>query len=105
MNQEKLASLMENEQFTAEMEKAESAEQFQEVLARYGVELSLEEIQREMKQAEEAAENSEGELSEDALEDVAGGVRGIGGCIRFFWPRRFPLPMPGPRPRPRWPRW
>ena len=104
MNNEQLAALMENEQFTAEMEKAESAEQFQEVFARYGVDLSLEEIRKEMKQAEEAAENADGELSEDALEDVAGGIT-FGGCIRFFWPRRFPLPMPGPRPRPRWPRW
>ena len=73
-NEEKivlLEKLTDNDAFLADIAKAESKDQLQEVFANYGLELTCEEVDAFVaKLNNETAD----ELNEDALEDVAGGV-------------------------------
>lgn len=73
--QQKLNALFTNEAFKAEADKISTAEELQELFAKYGVEMTLDEvidlcgvIARYMQ-----SEDSE-ELSEDDLDNVAGGI-------------------------------
>ena len=68
---EKLAEIFENEQFKLEVQNVEIPEDFQALLAEYGLEMTLEEVNELFEQA--AAYVNAGELSEEELEDVAGG--------------------------------
>ena len=64
--------LMANEDFVKEMLAKETAEDVQKIFAENGVELTLEEVDEVAKNI--FATETEGELDEAALEDVAGGV-------------------------------
>ena len=97
---EKLNVLVQDVAFAEALSEMENAESVQKALAEKGVDLTLEQIA----QWGEAIRKShtEGELSEDDLEDVAGGA--------IIWRPRWPkLPKPRPRPLPmplpRWPLW
>lgn len=72
---EKLKELFLSESFKKEAENLKTAEELQELFCKHGLEMTVEEvvdlcgkIARQM----EAGEN--GEISEDALEDVTGGI-------------------------------
>ena len=69
---EKLAEIFENEQFKLEVQNVETPEDFQALLAEYGVEMTLEEVEQFCEQV--AVCMQQGELSEEEMEDVAGGV-------------------------------
>ena len=77
-NEAKIQALMESPEFAQEMATLETPEQLQALLARYGVEVSMDEVEGA---AAYVAAHS-GELSVDDLEDVSGG------CILL--PRRYP---------------
>lgn len=76
---EELARLLENEAFQAEIKDAKSAEEMQEIMARYGVEYTDDEVNELC--AEIAAryqaelDGNNGEISEDFLENVSGGAK------------------------------
>ncbi|MBQ3009652.1 MAG: hypothetical protein IJD81_00525 [Oscillospiraceae bacterium] len=78
MNLEKLEALQQNEAVKKEIESAESIEALKEILVRNGIEAT---------EAELAAlvETPEGELSEDTLDNVAGGCWG-GRIVVVFVP-------------------
>ena len=73
---EQLMSLMKNKEFVEKMLKCKKAAEVQALFAEYGCELTLEEVNSLCKQLkstfQKALENG-GELSENDLEDVAGG--------------------------------
>ena len=86
--------LSRNEEFKSKLENAQSVSELVEILREYGIETTEEEL-------EAAYAAQEGELSEENLEDVAGG------CIwfpRLPFPIPFPRPIPRPMPIPRFPR-
>ena len=64
-----IEKLLQNEDFVHAMENAQDCAEAAEVFKRFGVDVSEEELRRVC----ELGKN--GELSEDALESVAGGVR------------------------------
>lgn len=66
INEEKWKALEQNAELKAALETADSPEKAYEILMRYGADVTLEEV-REMIQ-------KEGELSENDLDDVAGGA-------------------------------
>ena len=66
----KLEGLQNVEAFEQEMTAVNSVEEMQKLLSKYGVEMSAEEIESLAQDANKV----EGELNEDALDDVAGGV-------------------------------
>lgn len=68
-NEAKIQALMESPEFAQEMATLETPEQLQALLARYGVEVSMDEVEGA---AAYVAAHS-GELSADDLDDVAGG--------------------------------
>ena len=84
-----LETLMQNEEFNARMEACKTVEEAAEIMREYGLEVTAEQLKAAM------AAQSNGELGEEALENVAGGI--IRPWLPWF-PRR-PLPLP----RPRWP--
>lgn len=67
----KLEQLQDREGFVQALEKAETIEQFQELLQKHGVDVTVDEA-KEL--ASYAANLNKGELSEDDLDDVAGGA-------------------------------
>ena len=69
---EKLVEILQNEQFKLEAQSLQTAEDFQALLAKNGLELSLDEVYGFCAQV--ANSMNQEELSEDALDDVAGGV-------------------------------
>lgn len=97
--QAKLEELMKDEAFVNAMFSKESSEEVQKLFAEKGVELTMEEVEDLAAAILEAAPKGEGELTEGALDSVAGGIR-----IRL-WRILFPIPVPipCPRPRPGWP--
>lgn len=86
-----LETLMQNEEFNSRMEACETVEEAAEIMREYGLEVTTEQLQ--------AALNieKEGELGEEALENVAGGI--IMPYPFPWWPRRG---RKHPK-RPRWP--
>jgi len=70
---EKLNTLLEDQDFIEKLTNTETDTEVQALLAENGVELTLEEINA-VKKGVEARISEEGELSEDDLENVAGGV-------------------------------
>ena len=81
MNQEKLRAAFADEAFVKELFALEEPEDVQKKLAERGIEMSLDEI-KAIPQAFAAAQKQEGggELSEDDLENVAGG-----GMLADIW--------------------
>ena len=73
MNNEKFKEILYNADFQKEAEGMKTIEDAQKLLAKYGLELSTAEVEKAFAEIGEAANAAEGELSEDALEDVAGG--------------------------------
>lgn len=69
MNEQKIKEVFSDQAFVDSMLGMETAEDVQKALAEKGLELSLSEIQS----IKNSLENSEGELSEESLENVAGG--------------------------------
>jgi len=67
----KLKELFENEEFVAKMEATESDEEMQALMDEYNLEIP------------DVAENTTGELTEDELQGVAGGIS-ISGLIEAF---------------------
>lgn len=89
-----IEELAKDEAFVAKMKAAKDFAEAAALLNAQGIEVTAEELE-----AIAAAQN--GELDEDALENVAGG--------RIIWrpfpfPFPLPLPLPIPRPRPRFPK-
>lgn len=84
---------MEDQDFASKLFSAETAEEAIAIFASRGIELSMEELE-EMK---EASSQESGEISEEDLAAVAGGIRLIGtGCVPITWP---PILIPrGPWP-------
>jgi len=70
---EKLNTLLEDQDFIEKLTSAETDAEVQALLAENGVELTLEEINA-VKKGVEARISEDGELSEDELENVAGGA-------------------------------
>lgn len=85
-----LLELVKNEEFNERLANVETPEDVQDLLARYGAELSMEEIKGMIQEPE-------GELLESDLEDVSGGVSMWHG-IRGF---KFDVIICGRPPRPR----
>ena len=83
-----LETLMQNEEFNSRMEACETVEEAAEIMREYGLEVTAEQLR--------AALNSEkeGELGEEALENVAGGM-----IAPWWWRKRRGKGAP----RPRWP--
>lgn len=69
MTEQKIKEIFSDEEFVASLMNMESPEDVQKALAEKGLELSVEEIEK----IRQAAMDQEGELSEEALEGVAGG--------------------------------
>jgi lactobin A/cerein 7B family class IIb bacteriocin len=70
MNEEKIKELFSDEAFVDSILEMETPEEVQKALSDKGVELSLEEIGT----IKDTLASSDGELSENELEEVAGGV-------------------------------
>lgn len=70
MNEQQIKELFSDEAFTASILEMETPEEVQKALSDKGLELSLEEIST----IQNSLLNNEGELSEDELENVAGGI-------------------------------
>ena len=68
----KLVEIFENEQFKAAAEELTTVDELRELLAQYGLELTLEEVGSLCAQA--IVGMKDGELDEADLEDVAGGT-------------------------------
>ena len=71
MNEEKLKSLMADEAFVSKLLERETPEEVCAAFEKEGITVTADEISK-IKEKLEGAE-TEGELSEDALEEVAGG--------------------------------
>jgi predicted ribosomally synthesized peptide with nif11-like leader len=69
MNEEKIKELFTDEAFIASIAELETAEDVQKALSEKGLDLSIEEITA----IQNALASNDGELSEDDLENVAGG--------------------------------
>ena len=72
---ELLKTMCEDERFEKEMEKAADGKGVREVFRKHGIEMTENENGTLEAQAGEDVEISEGELSEEELDDVAGGAR------------------------------
>lgn len=96
--QAKLEELMKDAAFVNAMFSKENSEEVQKLFAEKGVALTMEEVESLASAILQAAPAENGELSEDALDSVAGG--------RFIRLPFFPIPIPIPipyYPRPGWP--
>ena len=88
-NYEDLAALENNASFEQDLKTASTPEEAQDVLKRYGVDMSLQEVRGLISEPV-------GELSDSDLESVAGGAaRRIVGW-RIIWKRIPPLKIPRP---------
>ncbi len=76
----KLEKLASDQKFASELLSQETPEKAQEFLAANGVEMTLDEVKSFGKMLN-AVEESGDELSEDALEEVAGGSLALGWAI------------------------
>ena len=74
-----LEKLMQSEEFTKKLESAQNLDEVLVMVKEHGVEITKEEVEAALKKLDE------GELDENSLEDVAGGIAGwimIGGEVR-----------------------
>ncbi|MBQ6999501.1 MAG: hypothetical protein IJN67_00470 [Oscillospiraceae bacterium] len=72
-----LTAVFSNEAFKAEAQTLKSLDELQKLLAKYEVQLSMDEVKELCAEIAEAAKvNDNDELTEDALDNVAGGVWG-----------------------------
>lgn len=83
-----LEKLMQNEEFTKKLESAQNLDEVLAMVKEQGVEITKEEVEAALKKLDE------GELDENSLEDVAGGIAGwimIGGGIRTLakWLKKY----------------
>lgn len=78
-NSEKMKELFQDQAFLEELFSKESAEDAQALLKERGVEMTVEELNQFRKTLMDRMEGGGGELSEDDLENVAGG-----GVSEFF---------------------
>lgn len=83
-----LEKLMQNEEFTKKLESAQNLDEVLAMVKEQGVEITKEEVEAARKKLDE------GELDENSLEDVAGGIAGwimIGGGIRALakWLKKY----------------
>ena len=81
---ERLNKLMEEEEFSQAILKATSFEEVADVLHEYGIEVSVEDLQRSGNEAVEQLKEDgliaeDGELSQELLEEVTGGKLSAGG--------------------------
>lgn len=88
----KMAALYEDEEFTAKVAACQNVQQMAELFAQEGLPVTPEVLEAVLAKA-----NEEGEMDEEDLDSVAGGI-----WLPFLFP--FPIPFPIPRPRPGWPR-
>lgn len=89
----KMMALYEDEDFSAKAAACENTQQMAELFVKEGLPVTSEMLEVILVNA-----NEEVEMSEEDLDNVAGGIR-----IRWI-PFPFPIPFPIPRPHPRWPR-
>lgn len=75
MMNEKMNTLFRNEAFVAEVKNVTTVEEMQKLMAKHGAAVSEDEIMEMCRIIAEQMQN-DGELSEEALENVAGGVWG-----------------------------
>lgn len=80
-----LEAILKNSEFVNKAAKLTTAEELQALIASYGLELTMEEVIgfcELVAKEKEKMDNNGGELSEEALDDVAGGgVLFILGCV------------------------
>lgn len=86
----KMAALYEDEEFTAKAAACQNVQEMAELFAQEGLPVTPEVLEAVLAKA-----NEEGEMGEEDLDSVAGGL---------WFPFPFPIPFPIPRPRRRWPR-
>jgi hypothetical protein len=76
---QRLIDLVQNEEFTSKLENAKTDEQILNLLSQYEIEMTMEELadakNAGRKLLEEQKIQTDGELSEETLEQVAGGIR------------------------------
>ena len=77
MYMDKIEQLMDSNEFVQKLDMTNNVEEMQELFGRYGVEISLEELNRMVAVAHVGVY---GELNEEALMNVAGG-----GWFQKFW--------------------
>ena len=77
MYMDKIEQLMDSNEFVQKLDMTNNVEEMQELFGRYGVEISLEELNRMVAVAHVGVD---GELNEEALMNVAGG-----GWFQKFW--------------------
>lgn len=96
MNEQKIKEVFADEAFVASILEMESPEEVQKALSEKGLELNLEEIHA----IQNALSTTEGELCEDELENVAGGISPS--VINIIRPMVPQMPIVRPLPRRRW---
>ena len=77
MNEEKIKEVFSDEAFVKELFSKETPEEVQAMLEDKDIELSIDEIVKLKELLEKKVENPDAELSDEDLEDVAGGCYGI----------------------------
>jgi hypothetical protein len=73
-NAAKIKALEENGAFEQELAKVNTPEEMQALFANYGIEMTLDEIRAMVAEAVKMNESEGGELNEEDLDNVAGGV-------------------------------
>jgi predicted ribosomally synthesized peptide with nif11-like leader len=96
-----LEELMQNAEFTEKLEKAKDLDEVMTMIKEQGVEITKEELAAAMEQL------NEGELDENSLEDVAGGMslgRAVitGVAVLVSWLKKHPEVLPKPSPLRPW---
>ena len=77
MNEERIKEVFADEAFVKELFSKETPEEVQAMLEDKDIELSIDEIVKLKELLEKKVENPDAELSDEDLEDVAGGCYGI----------------------------
>ena len=80
MNEERIKEVFSDEAFVKELFSKETPEEVQAMLEDKDIELSIDEIVKLKELLEKKVENPDAELSDEDLEDVAGGCL-LGACL------------------------